>query len=130
LYTTTATVSDPLPDQHGPLVVQPTLAASVFAQVASAVMTSANNYRVPIVAADPVASWAAEGAEITPSEPTLTELTVTPAKVAGLTIISRELADDSSPQAARVVGGGLARDIARRIDQARSLVWRHRLRRG
>ena len=46
------------------------------------------------------------------------ELTVTPAKVAGLTIISRELADDSAPAAAQVVGDGLARDIARRIDQA------------
>jgi hypothetical protein len=42
----------------------------------------------------------AEGAEITPSDPKLPELTVTPAKVAGLTIISRELADDSSPAAA------------------------------
>jgi hypothetical protein len=42
---------------------------------------------------------------------------VTPPKVAGLTIISRELADDSKT-AAQVVGGGLARHIARRIDQA------------
>jgi HK97 family phage major capsid protein len=33
-------------------------------------------------------------------------------------MISRELADDSSPAAAQVVGSGLARDIARKIDQA------------
>ena len=33
-------------------------------------------------------------------------------------MISRELSDDSSPAAAQVVGDGLARDIARRIDQA------------
>jgi HK97 family phage major capsid protein len=45
-------------------------------------------------------------------------LTVTPPKVAGLTIISRESADDSNSAAAQVVGDGLARDIARRIYQA------------
>ena len=43
---------------------------------------------------------------------------MTPPKVAGLTIVSREMADDSDPAAAQVVGDGLARDIARRIDQA------------
>ena len=118
VYTTTATVSGLLPDQHGPLVVQPALDASVFAQVATAVTTRSTRYRIPIVSADPTASWVAEGAEITPSDPTLQELVVTPAKVAGLTIVSRELADDSDPAAAQVVGDGLARDIARRIDQA------------
>jgi hypothetical protein len=45
-------------------------------------------------------------------------LTVTPPKVAGLTFISRESADDSKSAAAQVVRDGLARDIARRIDQA------------
>jgi len=64
------------------------------------------------------ASWVAEGQEISPSDPTLQELVVTPPKVAGLTIISRELADDSNPAAAQVVGDGLTRDIPRRIDQA------------
>jgi len=82
------------------------------------VTTSSTKYRIPLVTADPAASWVAEGAEITPSDPTLQELVVTPPKVAGLTIVSREMADDSDPAAAQVVGDGLARDIARRIDQA------------
>ncbi len=107
-----------LPDEHGPLVIQPAIDASVFARVATVQMTSSHDYRIPVVAADPTAQWVAEGAEITPSDPTLQELVVTPAKVAGLTVISRELADDSDPAAAQVVGDGLARDIARRIDQA------------
>ncbi|MDQ3104102.1 MAG: phage major capsid protein [Actinomycetota bacterium] len=118
VYTTTATVSGLLPDTHGPLVVQPAINASVFAQVATVVTTSSTKYRIPIVTADPAASWVAEGAEITPSDPTLQELVVMPPKVAGLTIVSREMADDSDPAAAQVVGDGLARDIARRIDQA------------
>ena len=111
LHTTTTDVAGILPDDHGPLVVQPAMAASVFAQVSTRVFTSSHHYRIPIVSADPTASWVAEGAEITLSDPTLQELTVTPAKVAGLTIISRELADDSNPEAASVVGGGLAREV-------------------
>lgn len=117
-YTTTPTLSGLLPDEHGPLVVQPALAASVFAQVANTVTTSSTSYRIPIVAEDPTAAWVAEGAEITPFDPTLDELTVTPAKLAGLTIISSELAEDSSPAAAQAIGDGLGRDIGRRIDQA------------
>ncbi len=103
VYTTTNDVAGLLPDQHGPLVVQPALAASVFAQVAHVAVCKATHYRIPIVSADPTAAWVAEGAEIAPTDPTLDELTVTPAKVAGLTIISRELADDSNPAAAQVV---------------------------
>src|SRR5699024_3273357 len=55
---------------------------------------------------------------ISPSDSTFDELTVTPSKVAGLSIISRELAEDSSPAAQQIVGDGLARDIARKIDAA------------
>lgn len=117
-YTTSTGATGLLPSEYGALVVQPALAASVFAQVATIATTGGNAYRIPLVVADPVAAWVAEGAEITPSDPTLQELVVTPSKVAGLTVVSRELADDSNPEAAQVVGDGLARDIARRIDQA------------
>jgi HK97 family phage major capsid protein len=43
---------------------------------------------------------------------------VVPDKVAGLTVISRELALDTTPAATEVVGQALARDIAKRVDQA------------
>jgi len=118
LLTSTTDVAGILPNDHGALVVQPALDASVFAQIATTVTTSSTEYHIPIVSADPTAAWVAEGDEITPSDPTLQELTVKPSKVAGLTIVSRELADDSDPAASEVVGQGLARDIARRIDQA------------
>jgi HK97 family phage major capsid protein len=118
LLTSTPGASGVLPPDFGALVVQPTLAASIFAQVATLAMTAGRDYRIPLVTADPTARWVAEGDEIAPSDPTLDELLVTPRKVAGLTIISRELADDSTPEAAQVVGDGLARDIARRLDQA------------
>lgn len=107
-----------LPQDVGALIVQPVVQESVAAQVSTVVRTSAAGFRIPIVSADPTAAWVAEGAEITPSDATLAEAVVVFKKLAGLTIISRELADDSSPEAAKVVGDGLARDIARKLDIA------------
>jgi HK97 family phage major capsid protein len=49
---------------------------------------------------------------------TTNELVVTPSKVAGLSVITSELAEDSSPEASTEVGAGLARDIARKVDAA------------
>ncbi|MDN5918301.1 MAG: phage major capsid protein [Pseudonocardia sp.] len=106
------------PDEVGPLIVQPVQAAAVATQVAQTVTTRSHEFRVPIVAADPTAGWVAEGGEIALSDADLDEVTITPAKVAGLTVITRELAEDSDPAAARVVGDGLSRDIARRLDEA------------
>lgn len=117
-YTSTTGADALLPEDTASLVTIPTLAASVFARVTTTKVTRAHDFRIPIVSADPTALWVNEGAEITPSDPTLTELVVTPTKVAALTIISQELADDSDPDAANVIGNGIARDLAKRIDQA------------
>ena len=67
---------------------------------------------------DPTAAWVAEGAEIPRSDADLDEIVVTPRKVAGPTIISRELAEDSTPAATQVVGDGLPMDIATKVDSA------------
>src|SRR5690606_2959055 len=107
-----------LPDEVSTLVVQPVTSASVATQTATVVMTGSHTFRIPRVTEAPTAAWVAEGAEITPDDMTLDEVEVTPAKVAGLTIISRELADDSDPSAHTVIGEGLARDIARKVDAA------------
>lgn len=109
-----------LPEEAHPLIVQPVEAASIALQVAETVQTGeqVNYYRVPIVTEDPTAAWVAEGDEITQSEPDLDEVSSPFFKVAGLTIITRELAEDSSPAAANLVGTGLGRDIARKIDAA------------
>lgn len=106
------------PEDVGALIIQPVAAASVAMQVGTIVRTTSPSYRLPIITGDATAGWFAEGAEITPSDASTNEVDVVPKKVAGLSIISRELANDSSPQAAQVVGESLARDIARRIDAA------------
>ena len=99
-------------------MVLPVIEQSVATTCTTVVTSDASSFRIPLVTADPTASWVAEGAEITPSDATISETDVAFKKVAGLSIITRELSQDSSPAAAQVVGDGLARDIARKVDAA------------
>lgn len=100
------------------LIVQPVTTQSVAMQVCTVFISSETSTRLPVVTADPSAGWFAELAEITQTDQAVSELTVTPAKVAGLTLISNELADDSSPDAKQVVGDGLVRSIVQTVDRA------------
>lgn len=104
------------PEQVDQLVVQPLVGQSVALQVTWVVPLSNSSLRVPVVTADPTAAWTAEGAAITPSDGAVAEVDITPSALKGLTIITSELAHDSSPAAAAVVGDGLVRDLSRQID--------------
>lgn len=106
------------PDQVEQLIVQPVESASVALQAATLVTTAATRTKIPRVTADPSASWVAEGAEIGTSDPTVDDITVTPEKLAGLVVVSTEAAEDTSPAAADMIGDGLARDIAKKLDAA------------
>jgi HK97 family phage major capsid protein len=106
------------PEQVHALVIQPLMEESVAAQVSTVVPVSSHDLRVPRVTQDPAAAWTAEGAEINVSDAVLDEIPVTPKKLAGLVVISNELANDTSPAALGVVGQGLVRDLKRKIDAA------------
>lgn len=106
------------PEDVGELIVKPVEQASVAMQVSTVVKTKSASFRIPIITADSSAAWTPEGQEITPTMPGVDELDVVPKKVAALTIISNELANDSSPEAQQVVGDSIARDIARKLDAA------------
>lgn len=118
MFTTTTDVSGILPDDYGALIVQPVARQSIALQVSTVIGTDSHTFRQPILTEDANAAWYGEGQEITADDPTLAEIETTPSKVAGLTIISNELADDSSPEAAELVGNSIARSIARRVDEA------------
>lgn len=108
-----------LPENYGPLIVQPVQAMSVAMQTTTVIPVGRHEVlRVPIVTKDPQAQWVNEGAEITPDHLAGKEVVAIPAKVAGLTVITRELVEDSAQAVAEIVGQGLARDIARQVDQA------------
>jgi HK97 family phage major capsid protein len=106
------------PEQVADLVVRPLISESIAGQVMTAVTTSSREYRIPVVTQDPSASWTAEGAEINVSDAAVDEVNVIPSKLAALSIITRELANDSSPAAAEVVGQGIVRDLVRKVDAA------------
>ena len=106
------------PAQVGSLVIQPLIQQSVAGRVLTTIPIGQHSYRVPLVTADPSASWTAEGTEITASDATLDELDITPSKLAALSVISSELANDSTPAAAQAVGDGIVRDLTRKVDQA------------
>lgn len=106
------------PDQIEQLIVQPVATNSVALQASTLVTTGATKTKIPRVTADPSASWVEEGAEIGTSDPTVDDITVTPEKLAGLVVVSNEAASDTSPAAADMIGDGLARDIARKLDVA------------
>lgn len=106
------------PEEVGALVVQPVARESVAFQVATVVTTDSHEFRIPVIESDASAFWTAEGADITPSDTGVDEINVLAKKLAALSIISNELANDSSPAAQAVVGESIARDLARKIDAA------------
>lgn len=109
-----------LPPEYAQLIITPVLddALAFDSDVATIIRTEAHEFHLPVLNEDAAANWVAEGDEITPSAPNLAEAVVVPAKVAGLTVVSRELAQDSNPSAQRVVGESLARAIVRQVDAA------------
>ena len=87
----------------GALVVQPVERASVAFQISNVVRTESHDFRIPVITSDATAAWTAEGSDITPSNAGVDEVNVTPKKLAALSIISNELANNSSPAAQTVV---------------------------
>lgn len=106
------------PEDVGELIVEPIRAASTAFQVSTNVTTSSPEFRLPRVVADAGVGWYSEGSNIDETTPDVDELTIHVKACKALVKISVELADDSSPAAAAVVGDGLARNLARAIDTA------------
>ncbi|MBF6213827.1 phage major capsid protein [Nocardia puris] len=118
LYTSASGIGGLLPEQIHQLIELPVQRESVAFQTTSVLNTDTHTSKFPIVTADPAAAWTPEGEEITPDDSEFDELEVTPRKVAGLTIVSNELAHDSNPSALNVVGSGLVRSIVAKVDAA------------
>lgn len=118
LYTSASGIGGLLPEQIHQLIVQPVQRDSIAFRVTTVISTDTNTSKFPIVTADPAAAWTPEGQEITPDDQEFDELEVTPRKVAGLTIVSNELAADSNPAALNIVGAGLVRSIVAKVDAA------------
>lgn len=99
------------------LVIEPVLERAVTASAANVIPFSTNELRIPIVT-DGSAAWVAEGAEIPVDEPVLSEVVLTPRKLAVLVPLSNELIADANGDVTRRVGEAVARAIARKLDAA------------
>lgn len=121
MFNTTSGAPILKPEEVAELVVRPFIEKAVCTspEISQLVdISEGSALRIPVVAEDPAASWVTEGAEIATSAPTMSEVVINPAKVAAITRISHELMDDSSPEAIATAGGGLVRDLARKVDEA------------
>ena len=104
------------PEDYGALIDLVIAEKSVAFQAGTRIVTGSETLRVPLLTADPAVGFYAENTEISLTDPTTNELVITPKKVAGLTQISNEAAEDSNPAVADQVGQSLGRSIAKKID--------------
>lgn len=104
----------------GNLILRPLESRSVALRATTLVHVSesSNAFRVPVVSEDPAVAWVNEGEEIAASGAKLTEDADVFHKLAGLTTVSNEFLDDSSPAVADIVTKGLARSLALKLDAA------------
>lgn len=107
------------PDGYHDLILVGLQAESVAAASGVAIANTTNAaLHIPRVTGDTTAKWAAEGEDLQVANPTLDEIVSTPKKVGGVIRVSRELAQDSSPAATKLVGDSLTRAIAVALDNA------------
>lgn len=116
LHSTTADAFTP--EDYGDLVDLAVKASSVAARTATVVTTEKVKINFPLWTADPATGWYNENDTIAETDGSTDEVEVTPTKTAGLTPISNELADDSDPAIADLVGKGLANQVTRSLDAA------------
>lgn len=117
---TTVSLSALATSEQANLILEPLLAEAVATNSAVATVhsTSSTEFRIPRVDSEAAANWTEEGQEITPSGVDVDEVLVTPKKAAGLVPVSTELAEDSSPDAAQLIGRSLSRALIDRVDAA------------
>lgn len=106
------------PEDYGKLIDLVLAEKSIAFQAGTVIQTGSETIRFPMLTADPAVGWYAENSQISLTDPSNSELVITPKKVAGLTQSSNEAIDDSNPAVAQVVGSGLARSIAKKVDAA------------
>lgn len=116
LHSTTADAFTP--EDYGDLVDLAVKASSVTARTATVVTTTKVKINFPLWTADPATGWYNENDTISETDGSTDEVEVTPTKTGGLTPISNELADDSDPAIADLVGKGLANQVTRSLDGA------------
>lgn len=106
------------PEDFGGLVDKAVKARSIAARSATVFTTNRDKVTFPVWVADPTVGWYGELDEIAESDGDTDEISVNIYKTAGISLLSNELRDDSSPEVADLLGRGLSNQIARSLDAA------------
>lgn len=106
------------PTEFGKLLNKALQSESVALQTTTVVHTDSVGITFPLWEADPAVNWLAELATITATDGTTGGVPVVPSKVGGITRLSNELAEDSSPEVAELAVRGLVNQISHAVDTA------------
>lgn len=106
------------PEQRAELIVFPLERDSLALRTTRTMATGRDSLQIPMLTEDVPVDFISEGQELPQGEPVVNEATLTPRKIAALTIISSELAEDSEPAAVELIGQSIARSIRLKLDQA------------
>ncbi len=105
-----------LPSDYAPLLDTVVDESAVLFQVATVLNTNAKEIRIPIWADDPDSEFSAEGATIPLTAAGVSELVITPVKVASRIEVSSEALADANSDLANQFGKALARSIINKVD--------------
>lgn len=114
-----STVADSwTPADFGELLNKAIQAKSTAFTATTLLTTDKVKVNFPLWNSDPAVNWLAELEEITATDGSTGEVSVTPAKVGGITRLSNEITDDTDPAIADQVAAALANQIANATDVA------------
>lgn len=104
------------PEQRAELVVLPLERDSLALRTTRNMATGKDSLQIPMLTEDVPVDFVGEGQELPTGEPVVNEATLVPKKIAALTVISSELAEDSEPAAVELIGQSIARSIRLKLD--------------
>lgn len=106
------------PEERAELIIAPLERESLALRTTRVLRTVRDQVQVPLLTEDVPTDFVAEGAELPQGEPMVNEASLRPRKIAAMTVLSSELAEDSEPEAVSLIGQSIARSIRTKLDQA------------
>jgi HK97 family phage major capsid protein len=107
------------PEEYAKLFDEVLAAKSLLFKTSTVLGGSSDSIRIPSLTADPSVAFVPENTQITPTDPTTTEIVITPFAVKAITQLSNEaLGDASNPAIAGMIANALARSVAKKLDAA------------
>jgi len=109
-----------VPEFYSSSIIKKLRADTVAVQLGATEITSAKGFpiKIPRLKTDVTGYWVAEGSSITASQPVIDQIMLTPRTLAGRTILSNLLIENSAPTADAIVNDSIAAQLALGLDNA------------